>query len=210
MKHMLSYGWRNHLITLQTYANQQLDQVFLAAMVPAAQLGQYTIAVTYASAGLSLGQAPALQMYSHFSRQENPDRAAYRHLLIRTMLLLTGICLVSAVLAPFFIPLVFGKSYEMSVAPALILILSAPLLSLGAMFSAIWKSAGKPLVAAKGQGIGLLLTVVTLPMPLSISASMAPRSSQSWSTVSWQRGCGGPGRSKGSAQHGRTRAYEDA
>jgi O-antigen/teichoic acid export membrane protein len=166
MKHMLSYGWRNHLITMQTYANQQLDQVFLAAMVPAAQLGQYTIAVTYASAGLSLGQAPALQMYSHFSRQENPDRAAYRHLVIRTMLLLTGICVVSAVLAPFFIPLVFGKSYEMSIAPALILILSAPLLSLDATFSAIWKSAGKPLTAAKGEGIGLALTVVALPIAI--------------------------------------------
>jgi O-antigen/teichoic acid export membrane protein len=36
-------------------------------------------------------------------------------------------------------------------------------LSLGAMFSAIWKSAGKPLTAARGQGIGLLLTIVTLP-----------------------------------------------
>ena len=78
---MLSLGWKNHLITMQTYANQQLDQVFLAAMVPAAQLGKYTIAVTYASAGLSLGQAPALQMYSYFSRQENPDRAAYRRLI---------------------------------------------------------------------------------------------------------------------------------
>lgn len=166
MKHLLSYGWRNHLITMQTYANQQLDQVFLAAMVPAAQLGQYTIAVTYASAGLSLGQAPALQMYSHFSRQQDPDRAAYRHLVIRTMLLLTGICLVSAILAPVFIPLVFGKSYDMSIAPALILILSAPLLSLDATFSAIWKSAGKPLVAAKGQGIGLMLTVVTLPIAI--------------------------------------------
>jgi O-antigen/teichoic acid export membrane protein len=166
MKRMLSYGWRNHLITMQTYANQQLDQLFLAAIVPAAQLGQYTIAVTYASAGLSLGQAPALQMYSHFSRQDNPDRAAYRHLVIRTMLLLTGICVVSAVLAPFFIPLVFGKSFDMSVAPALILIISAPLLSLDATFSAIWKSAGKPLVAAKGEGIGLVLTVVALPIAI--------------------------------------------
>ncbi len=167
IEHMLSLGWKNHLITVQTFANQQLDQVFLAAMVPAAQLGRYTIAVTYASAGFSLGQAPALQMYSHFSRQEHPDRAAYRRLLARTMLLLTGICVITAMLAPFFIPLVFGKSYEMAVPPALILIFSAPLLSLGAMFSAIWKSAGKPLVAAKGQGIGLLLTIVSLPAAIT-------------------------------------------
>jgi O-antigen/teichoic acid export membrane protein len=163
IEHLLSLGWKNHLITIQTLANQNLDQVFLAAMVPAAQLGRYSIAVTYASAGFSLGQAPALQMYSHFSRQGNPDRTAYRQLIKRTMLLLTGICVFTAVLAPFFIPMVFGKSYEMAVPPALILIFSAPLLSLGAMFSAIWKSAGKPLTAAKGQGVGLLLTIVTLP-----------------------------------------------
>ena len=167
IEHMLSLGWKNHLITMQTYANQQLDQVFLATMVPAAQLGAYTIAVTYASAGFSLGQAPALQMYSYFSRQENPDRAAYRRLLARTMLLLTSISFVSAVLAPFLIPLLFGKSYEAAVVPALVLIFSAPLLSLGAMFSAIWKSAGKPLAAAKGQRIGLLLTVVTLPAAIT-------------------------------------------
>ena len=163
MKRLLSYGWKNHLITVQTYANFQVDQVFLAGLVPAAQLGQYAIAVTYASAGISLGSAPALQLYSHFSRQGHPDRAAYRHLIIRTMLLLAGICVISAVLAPFFIPLVFGRSYSPAVAPALILILSAPLLSLGATFSAIWKSAGKPLVAAKAQGIGLVVTLVTLP-----------------------------------------------
>ena len=66
MKQLLSYGWKNHLITVQTYANQQLDQVFLAVMVPAAQLGQYAIAVTYASAGLSLGTALRSSMYSHF------------------------------------------------------------------------------------------------------------------------------------------------
>jgi stage V sporulation protein B len=166
IERMLSLGWKNHLITMQTYANQQLDQVFLAAMVPAAQLGMYTIAVTYASAGFSLGQAPALQMYSYFSRQQNPDRAAYRRLIKRTMFLLTSICLVSAALAPFFIPLAFGKSYEAAVAPALILIFSAPLLSLGAIFSAIWKSAGMPLTAAKGQGVGLLLTIVSLPVAI--------------------------------------------
>jgi O-antigen/teichoic acid export membrane protein len=167
IERMLSYGWKNHLITVQTYANQQLDQVFLAAMVPAAQLGQYAIAVTYASAGLSLGVAPALQMYSHFSRQKAPDPAAYRHLVTRTLLLLGGICLVTGLLAPFFIPLVFGKSYKMAVAPALILILSSPLLSLSAMSSAIWKSAGKPLIAAKAQGIGLIVTVVTLPAAIT-------------------------------------------
>jgi O-antigen/teichoic acid export membrane protein len=69
-------------------------------------------------------------------------------------------------LAPFFIPFVFGRSYSPAVAPALILIASAPLLSLGATFSAIWKSAGKPLVAAKAQGIGLVVTLVTLPFAI--------------------------------------------
>lgn len=163
IKSMLSYGWKNHLVTVQTYANQQLDQVFLAAMVPAVRLGQYAIAVTYASAGLSLGLAPALQMYSHFSRQEKPDRAAYRRLLMRTFILLTASCAVAGALAPIIIPMVFGKGYEMAVEPALILILSSPILSLSAMFSAIWKSAGKPLVAAKAQGVGLVLTLITLP-----------------------------------------------
>ncbi len=162
IERMLSYGWKNHLITVQAYANQQLDQVFLAALVPAAQLGQYAVAVTYSSAGLSLGLAPALQMYSHFSRQENPDRASYRTLVTQTMILLGGICLISGLLAPFFIPLVFGNTYRMAVEPALILILSSPMLALGAMFSSIWKSAGKPLVAAKAQGCGLIITVATL------------------------------------------------
>jgi O-antigen/teichoic acid export membrane protein len=163
---MLSSGWKNHLITVQTYANQQLDQVFIAAMAPAAQLGQYAIAVTYANAGLSLGLAPALQMYSHFSRQDRPSRAAYRRLVLRTLLLLTGSCGVAALIAPVFIPLVFGKSYKSAVEPALILVLSSPLLSLNAMYAAIWKSADKPLVAAKVQGAGLALTVLSLPVAI--------------------------------------------
>jgi len=164
---MFSYGWRNHLVTVQTYANQQLDQVFLAAMVPAAQLGLYAIAVTYASAGLSLGAAPALQMYSHFSRQESPDRADYQRLMTRTLIMLVGTSMISGAMAPFIIPLVFGKSYEGAVTPALILVLSSTVLSLSAMYSAIWKSAGKPLTAAKAQGVGLFLTVISLPLAIT-------------------------------------------
>lgn len=166
VENMLSSGWKNHLITVQTYANQQLDQVFIAALAPAAQLGQYAIAVTYANAGLSLGLAPALQMYSHFSRQDQPDRAAYRRLASRTLMLLAGSCGVAALISPIFIPVVFGKSYEAAVKPALILVLSSPLLSLSAMYAAIWKSAGKPLVAAKAQGAGLVLTVLSLPVAI--------------------------------------------
>jgi O-antigen/teichoic acid export membrane protein len=167
IKGMLSSGWKNHLVTVQTYANQQLDQVFLAAMVPAMELGQYAIAVTYASAGLSLGLAPALQMYSHFSRQGKPDRETYRQVVLRTLILLTGSCIAWGALAPIIIPFVFGKSYEMAVKPALILIVSSPILSLSAMFSAIWKSAGKPLEAAKAQSIGLLITLICLPVAIS-------------------------------------------
>jgi O-antigen/teichoic acid export membrane protein len=166
VENMLSNGWKNHLITVQTYANQQLDQVFIAVMAPAAQLGLYAIAVTYANAGLSLGLAPALQMYSHFSRQDRPDRAAYRRLVWRTLILLIGSCGIAALIAPIFIPLVFGRSYDGAVKPALILVLSSPLLSLSAMFAAIWKSAGKPLVAAKAQGAGLLLTLLSLPVAI--------------------------------------------
>ena len=154
-------------MTVQTYANQQLDQVFLAAMVPAAQLGLYAIAVTYASAGLSLGAAPALQMYSHFSRQESPDRADYQRLMTRTLIMLVGTSMISGAMAPFIIPLVFGKSYEGAVTPALILVLSSTVLSLSAMYSAIWKSAGKPLTAAKAQGVGLFLTVISLPLAIT-------------------------------------------
>ena len=69
-------------------------------------------------------------------------------------------------MAPFFIPLVFGKSYEVAVAPVLILIFSAPSSSRGAMFSAIWKSPKKPSTAAKGQGVGLLLTITMLPVAI--------------------------------------------
>ena len=162
MRRIFSYGLRNHLITVQTYANQQIDQVFLAAMVSPGQLGQYAIAVTYASAGLALGLAPSLQMYSHFSRQDNPDRAgtgpprpadaAAAHRCLH--------CIGQP--GTVLYPAGLRERYEAAVAPTLILILSSPMLSLSAMFSAIWKSAGRPLVAAKAQGIGLSLTVVTL------------------------------------------------
>ena len=86
---------------------------------------------------------------------------------MRTLILLTGSCVGAGVLAPVVIPLVFGRNYRMAVEPALILIASSPILSLSAMFSAIWKSAGRPLVAAKAQGIGLLLTIMSLPIAIA-------------------------------------------
>lgn len=187
VRSLLSYGWKTHVVTVQDYANKQLDQVFLAAMVPPAQVGQYAIAATYASAGMALGWAPVFQLYSHFSRQRRPDRDAYLRLLRRTLMLLVIICSVCAAALPYFVPLVFGKQYNLVTVPALILIASSPMTFISAMLSAVWQSAGKPLIAARAHGVGLVVTVATLWFAIKLFGidGAAMVSVVAYSVVAW-------------------------
>ncbi|HEV3213064.1 MAG TPA: oligosaccharide flippase family protein [Acidimicrobiales bacterium] len=161
-KTLMGFGWRNHLITVQNLTNQRLDQLLLGLMVVSSQVGMYSIAVTFSGAALSMGTGPSLQVFSHLSRDGSYTREQFRALLRRMLIALLVVCAVTWVAAPFVIPLLFGSRYSAAVLPAVILVAGGPLLAVDALLAAIWKATGRPLEAAKREGVGLLATIALL------------------------------------------------
>jgi O-antigen/teichoic acid export membrane protein len=161
-KALVGFGWRNHLITVQNLSNQRLDQLVLPLMVASSQVGMYSIAVTYAGAALSMGTGPSLQVFSHLSRDASFSTEQFRALLRKMLIALLVVCAATWIVAPFIIPLVFGRSFSGATLPAIILVAGGPLLAVDALLAAIWKAAGVPIEAAKREGIGLLATIALL------------------------------------------------
>ena len=159
---LVGFGWRNHLITVQNLTNQRLDQLLLGLMVSTSQVGLYSIAVTYAGAALSMGTGPSLQVFSHLSRESSYTMEQFRALLRRMLAVLLLVCAVTWIVAPFVIPLLFGAGFSGAVFPAVILVAGGPLLAVDALLAAIWKATGRPLQAARCEGVGLLATIILL------------------------------------------------
>lgn len=193
---LVNLGLGNHFITMQNVANQRLDHFLLAALVPAAAVGHYAVATTYASLGLAVGLVPSTQAYSHFSRTRTVDRGIYLGALRRTWLIMVVVAIASSVIAPWVIPGVFGDSFRGAVVPAAILLLGVPFVAVNALHVSTWKAVGRPWPAARAEFLGLAINVaamlVLIPLLGILGAAVASVIAY-WSVRYFLRRAGYPG-----------------
>lgn len=159
---LLSLGLKHHLISVGQFVNQRVDQVILARVVSAEQLGLYAVAVTYSSLALSVALAPAWHLFSRASRDGSIDATEFRLVQRSTTAGVALLAVVNVVCAPIIIPAVFGRTFAAAVTPAAILLLGGPALALSALRAAAWKASGRPVPAALAEGAGIVVTVVGL------------------------------------------------
>lgn len=159
---LLRLALQHHLISVGQFVNQRIDQVILARVVSAEQLGLYVVAVTFSSLVLSVALAPAWHLFSRTSRDGSIDATEFRWLQRATTGGVALVSIVSAACAPIVIPLVFGQAFSGAVTPAVILLLGGPPLALSALRAAAWKASGRPAPAALAEGVGIVVTVIGL------------------------------------------------
>lgn len=159
---LIRLGLSNHLVTIQQISNQRLDQFIMARIVSPASLGRYAVAVTYATAGLSLALAPSWQLYSHLSRNSPLSRPAFRRVLRRSAFAVTGMALAGTIAAPYVLPALFGSEFKEALLPSAILLFASPALAVSALYASTWKACGAPARVAKAEAIGLAMTILLL------------------------------------------------
>ncbi|MGC2744675.1 MAG: oligosaccharide flippase family protein, partial [Candidatus Angelobacter sp.] len=112
----LKYGAKTHLANLTSYFNQRADQLILALLIPAQQLGLYAVAVTIATSVNFFSLAAGIVTFSRGSNQS--DEALKRTIAKSFRLSLLWLLLACSALffvAPFLITRVLGPNFAGSI-----------------------------------------------------------------------------------------------
>lgn len=154
-----SFGVKSWLSTVAATANNRLDQVLMAALVPSRELGLYAIAVTVASVTSSLiGAVSSAQ----FPRVAEGEAGLTAQSLRITMGLVATAGMLLAVLSPWLIPFAFGKTFTDAVPMAVILLVaSVPMAGTFVLTSAL-TAANNPGAAMRAELVALTFTIPAL------------------------------------------------
>lgn len=165
----LRWGTRMWLGTLANLGNLRLDQLLMAGLVPARELGLYTVAVTTSGFTAVLTQSLNFLVLPLVARG---DRASVRRILRITLVGTAAGCAVLALVAPWIVPVLFGQAFTGSVTLLQVLVVGSVLLAGNGVLNAALGGDGHPGDTALAEGIGLGLTIPVLVLVLPTFGAM--------------------------------------
>ena len=159
-----TYGIKAYLGEVSNSLNVRLDQVLIAAFLPAQELGLYVVAVSASQLAIMVSFSIRTVLQPRLINQS--DHLA-RQALIRSGLLQYSIAggLISLLLAaavPFAIPLLFGDDFQGAIAPTEILIWAVYSLGFKTILAGVAQAYGDPWLASHAELIGAGVTIATL------------------------------------------------
>ena len=154
-----SFGAKSWLGTVAATANNRLDQLMMAALVPSRELGLYAVAVTVASITFGLIGAVSNALYPLVARGESHVVARSSRL---TMLAVAAFGATLATISFWLVPFVFGNAFSDAVPMLIILLLASVPMGGAIVLSAALNAANEPGAAMRAELLALGLTVPAL------------------------------------------------
>lgn len=177
MREMAGYGWQMWGGAIAGILLTRLDQVLLAPLAGAVQLGYYTVAVSVADVSILANSAMRdVTLASDAAEQDN--RRIFRTARVSLLVALAVALLVVATLWLWF-DLVFGTEFSAAVPMCAVLILGAALATPGSVLGAGLSARGYPGLRSLSLGIACVANLVLLVL-------LAPRlggMGAAWATV---------------------------
>jgi O-antigen/teichoic acid export membrane protein len=161
---MLRFGLPSVTSGIPRMLNLRLDQMLMAALLPAHTLGLYVVAVTWSNAVTPFPSALANVLFPRTAAQ---PLAEDRHRVfakgIRLAVLSTG-CVAAAVVVvtPWVLPLLFGAAFAAAVPAALILVAASAVASVNMVLEEGLRGLGRPVLVLWAELCGLAVTVTAL------------------------------------------------
>jgi O-antigen/teichoic acid export membrane protein len=157
IRSLIVYGIKVHVGDMVYSLRQRIDQALIALLLPAADLGIYTVALTIANGPLILVFTLANLAFPKISQQ--PTTAGKLEVFgryLRFSLAATGGMIITAwILVPWVLPLLFGKPFAPAVPIANLLLLGTLPLAAKLMFQQALKAWDRPLVVGRAELVGL-------------------------------------------------------
>jgi O-antigen/teichoic acid export membrane protein len=159
------YGMAQIAALTPALLNADLDQLILSQTVPAADLGRYAIAVTLTQVPLPVVSAIGNVAFPRLASQRVLTAATLRlqrRALLGSAALAVALLVPLAVLAPWFVPLVFGAAYRGTVPLVWMLTPGTVFLACGQVVGDLLRGRSQPSTVAWAQGFAAIFTVVLL------------------------------------------------
>src|SRR5262249_7986731 len=160
---MLKYGVPLAAASIPFTLNVRLDQMLMAALLPARSLGIYVVAVSWSGTVPPLLLAIGTVLFPRIATADTSDRARLlgqgtRISVFVALLLVLGI----AALTPFAIPILFGKAFSASVMVGMVLVFAAGVLGMNIVFEEGLRGIGQTALVFWGEAAGLVVTTIML------------------------------------------------
>lgn len=160
---MLRYGTPLFLASLPLTLNLRVDQILIANVESADQLGLYAVSVSWAAIGLPLMAAIGAVLFPKLAAMERADAIA---VLVRSsrvgVVIAVLIGLLSAISAPALVPFLFGRSFSVPLALPLVLAAATSILGLNGILEEGMRGLGEPRSVLVAELAGLVATITLL------------------------------------------------
>jgi O-antigen/teichoic acid export membrane protein len=162
---LAGYGTAQMAALTPATLNAQLDLLVLSQAVPPAVLGRYAIAVSCTLLPIPLVSAIGNVAFPKLAARRQVDGRAHR---LQWLGILGSACVAAAALvplalvAPWFIPRVFGPGYASAVPLLWILAPAGVFLACNQVTGDMLRGRKRPLVVARAEGLAAVFTVVLL------------------------------------------------
>lgn len=162
---LVRFGLPSVLTTVPQTVNLRLDQLLIIAFLPSRPLGYYVVAVAWSGATAPLLAAVGSVLFPHVAGEPSPLQRAR---MLGTALqggaiVASSLAVLLAALAPFVLPLVFGKRFGPSVPSAMVLAPAGAILVWAGIAEEGLRGLGHPRAVLAAEGVGAVVTVAALP-----------------------------------------------
>jgi O-antigen/teichoic acid export membrane protein len=154
------FAW---LIQMSQLLNHRLDQMMMIPLVSRRELGLYAVAVTISGVTNMLAPSIGMVLYPKLAAGEAIDVASTLRRGIAAVALSSAAC---AVLAPVFVPLVFGSRFRAAVPMLLILLLANVPLGGANILASAYTSRPRIALASMSEVAAVVVTVLGLLLVL--------------------------------------------
>jgi O-antigen/teichoic acid export membrane protein len=160
---MLKYGIPLAGAAVPFTLNVRLDQMIMAALLPASSLGIYVVAVSWSGAVPPILLAIGTVLFPRVAGAAPSDQGGFLAQGTRLSVIVALLLAVAvAALTPLAIPLLFGRAFAASVAVGVVLVFAAAILGVNIVFEESLRGLGATSVVFWAEAIGLVVTAVTL------------------------------------------------
>ena len=173
---LLAFGLPALMATLPDAANSRLDQVFVAASWGVEPLGLYAVASTWSGAYGTLFSALTHVVVPHVAGlgERADQKVEFLRLWRFGIVLAAAMALATAAMAPYAIPLLFGRQFARASGLAVLLCLPSMLLALRQLLAAGSLGLGRPRSLAQASTVALIVNVVLLWLLTPTSFVLGP------------------------------------
>ncbi|MGR3304130.1 MAG: lipopolysaccharide biosynthesis protein [Candidatus Scalindua sp.] len=168
-KRTLNYGIKSHIGDISYILSNNLDQMFVIPILSPLEFGIYSIAVRMSRTIVLIPGAIMAVLIPEASRRTSKDAGDLTLWLIQlSFVILTILCVVLFIIAPYLIEFLFGERYLGTIEPFRILLIGSVFLGIGSIVDGGLKGTWRPLQVSYANWIciAVLAPCLSILVPL--------------------------------------------